>query len=296
MNAHQYVLNDYLKLASLELGEANEGVKTIVFIHGWMDNAESFSSIMKLLHLSNPHFHLIAIDLPGHGLSSSKGSDNFYPFLDYIDDLHSMLHKISSKDCILVGHSLGALISSCYSAAFPEKVAALIEIEGYGPLAESTDNVTKRLRTGILSRQRYRVKETKSLSDPEDAVRIRAINTQLKQELIKPMVYRALERKGERWYWRHDTKLKCDSLYRMSERQRKNILSHIQCPHLVILGESGFHSLKVASVQEKEQEIRRGKQTPRDNEHWVSIPGGHHCHLEHPEKASKLILDWLNKV
>ncbi|MBD1559086.1 alpha/beta hydrolase [Vibrio sp. S9_S30] len=293
MNTSQYVLGNDSMVASLELGEAKTAAKTVVFVHGWMDNAESFSGVMKALNQKDPTLHLVAIDLPGHGLSSDKGTDNFYPFHDYIDDLHSVLPKFSSNKTILVGHSLGALITSCYSAAFPEKVAALVEIEGYGPLAESPENSTKRLRTGVLSRKKYREKKPKSLSDPEDAVRIRAIRTQVAQALIRPMTYRALEQKDGQWYWRHDEKLKCDSLYRMSDQQRKDILENITCPHLVILGEKGFSSLK------DHHPLKRGEhdeKRPHNNEKWESIPGGHHCHLEHPEKVSELIMDLVNKI
>ncbi|PKF78324.1 alpha/beta hydrolase [Vibrio sp. vnigr-6D03] len=293
MKSHQYVLGSHSTIASLELGEAKTAAKTVVFVHGWMDNSESFTGVMKALNRIDPTLHLVAIDLPGHGLSTDKGADNFYPFHDYIDDLHGVLQNFSAKETILIGHSLGALITSCYSAAFPEKVTALVEIEGYGPLSESSENSTQRLRTGVLSRYRYREKKPKGLSDPEDAVRIRSINTQVAQALIRPMTYRALEQKNGQWYWRHDEKLKCDSLYRMSEQQRNDIINNIECPHLIILGESGFASLKAPYLLKKGEKDEKGSQP---FEKWVSIPGGHHCHLEHPEKVSALIMDLVNKI
>ncbi|EKM30499.1 alpha/beta hydrolase family protein, partial [Vibrio harveyi] len=53
-----------------------------------MDNAGSFKTLMNAIHQHNPDLHLLAIDLFGHGLSSHKSSDNYYPFHDYIADLH----------------------------------------------------------------------------------------------------------------------------------------------------------------------------------------------------------------
>lgn len=284
MEQTQYWLDEHQCIAAIEMGNAKTAAKTVVFVHGWMDNAASFISVMASMLQSKPDWHLIAIDLPGHGLSSSKGEDNFYPFHDYIDDLHRTLLKLSANEVVLVGHSLGALVTSCYSAAFPEKIAALVEIEGYGPLAEEAENGVKRLRSGIESRLKHRDKPTKSLSDPEDAVRLRAVRAQVSQDLIRPLVYRALEQVEDRWLWRHDEKLKCDSLYRMSAPHRQNVLDSLICPHLVILGEKGFSKLK--SIDKSGQ----------PNEFWFTVPGGHHCHLECPDQVSQLIVDLVNKI
>ena len=43
------------------------GIPTLA-LHGWLDNAASFEPIAPLLE----QCHLVAVDLPGHGLSDHK--------------------------------------------------------------------------------------------------------------------------------------------------------------------------------------------------------------------------------
>ena len=146
------------KMAALEIGNEKTADLSVVFLHGWLDNAGSFKALMEQLNQLNPHLHLLAIDHFGHGLSSHKSHDNYYPFHDYIADLYQFLDELSPNRLILVGHSLGALIASCYSAAFPEQVEGLVQIEGAGPLTEEPINSLPRLRDGVLSRIRQQNK------------------------------------------------------------------------------------------------------------------------------------------
>jgi pimeloyl-ACP methyl ester carboxylesterase len=136
------ILNGHI--ATIEYGCSETAELSVVFLHGWLDNAASFESVMASLHALNPDWHLCAIDLPGHGLSSHKEASNFYPFHDYIDDVYQFLANLSPNRLVLVGHSLGALIASCYSAAFPEQVSGLVQVEGYGPLAEKAQETVSR--------------------------------------------------------------------------------------------------------------------------------------------------------
>ncbi|MGF1694807.1 alpha/beta hydrolase [Vibrio lamellibrachiae] len=271
-------------IATLELGNADTAHTTMVFLHGWLDNAASFHSILPKLSQLDENLHLCAIDLPGHGLSSYKGTDSFYPFHDYIDDLHQILSTLSPNRLILVGHSLGALIASCYSAAFPEQVAGLVQIEGFGPLAESTENSIDRLRNGVLSRQRTRRKPIRDLGSIEEMAKRRATINHLDVHLIQPVVERGMVNLNGIWQWRHDSHLQSDSLYRMSFEHAEEVIKSIQCPQLVILGDKGYERLKYS--------LHR----PNKGCDVVTISGGHHCHLQHPSTVTDLIFGALNKI
>lgn len=147
-------LLDQGQLAAIEVGNAEMAEVSVIFIHGWLDNAASFLSLMPALHALAPKLHLCAVDLPGHGFSSHKAG--YSAFHDYIDDLDQLLLNLSPNKPVLVGHSLGALIASCYSAAFPEQVSGLVQIEGFGPLSEPATHSVTRLRQGIRSRHALR--------------------------------------------------------------------------------------------------------------------------------------------
>lgn len=260
--------------------------QTILFLHGWQDNAATFKTTMEAYKKHHPFHHLIAIDWFGHGLSSHKGDDNFYHFFDYIDDLHQIILQTKLENVVLVGHSLGALIASAYCAVFPEKVSALMMIEALGPLSEEEDKITERLRQGILSRQRYRNKPQRTLKDKQAAIELRSKVNQLPELLIEPMVTRSLTTSYEHVQWTTDAKVKCDSLYRMSEAHALSLLSKIECPVVAVIGSEGYGHLK--------QKTHRYRHI--SNFECFKIEGGHHCHLEHPDQVSYYIGVLVNKI
>ncbi|MBY8148053.1 alpha/beta hydrolase [Vibrio fluvialis] len=284
LQSQSYVLAEG-RLAAIEVGNPEAAEISVVFLHGWLDNAASFQTVMQSLHHLNPDWHLCAIDLPGHGLSDHKSGHSFYPFHDYIDDIYQLLANFSSNRLVLVGHSLGALISSCYSAAFPDQVAGLVQIEGFGPLAESPALSVERLRHGVMSRQRIRRKPERGYTSFEQALDRRVAANQVAAELLAPIVERGIECVDDQWRWRHDSKLKSESLYRMSWEHAQAVLEHIRCPQRIILGDQGFHHLK------QDRHI-----SPNDRLEMFTISGGHHCHLEQPSLVAELIFGLVNKI
>ncbi|MDC5706902.1 alpha/beta hydrolase [Vibrio europaeus] len=276
------ILNGHI--ATIEYGCSETAELSVVFLHGWLDNAASFESVMASLHTLNPDWHLCAIDLQGHGLSSHKEASNFYPFHDYIDDVYQFLANLSPNRLVLVGHSLGALIASCYSAAFPEQVSGLVQIEGYGPLAEKAQDTVSRLREGVLSRQRIRRKPTRVMLSEQEAIERRAKVNQIDSELIAPIILRGLEAHQSGWIWRHDVKLQSQSLYRMSFEHAESFRLQVTCPQLVILGDEGFSYLQSFQLDTS------------DSTHFEMIEGGHHCHLQAPSRVSNLIFGLVNKI
>ena len=284
MEQNHYYLIESGRIAAIEYGDKRTADLSVIFLHGWLDNAASFSSVMEALHQTCPQIHLCAIDLPGHGLSEHKSGSNFYQFLDYIDDVNQVLAHISPSRLVIVGHSLGALIAGCYSAAFPEKVSALIQIEGHQPISEDESNVVTRLREGIVSRQRVRNKKTRILQSEQDAVTLRSQINDIRSDLIAPIVRRSLHLTEMGLAWRHDNKLQAQSLFRMSAEQAEAFRTQIQCPHLLILGENGYSELKAHSNNQFMSPIVE------------TVAGGHHCHLESHIRVTELIYGLVNRI
>lgn len=82
--------------------------RTLVFIHGNSLSAKTFSEQFKSIETVS----LLAIDLPGHGLSEAPSVPNkIYNILGYIDIIKFVLAELNVNDFILIGHSLGGHIA-----------------------------------------------------------------------------------------------------------------------------------------------------------------------------------------
>lgn len=59
----------------------------IILCHGWQDNAQSFATLIPRLP---PQFSYLAIDWPGHGLSSHLANGYDYHIIDFVSILEQI--------------------------------------------------------------------------------------------------------------------------------------------------------------------------------------------------------------
>ncbi|MPW35293.1 alpha/beta hydrolase [Vibrio sp. B1Z05] len=258
--------------------EPEQFTRCIVFLHGWLDNAASFLPLIEEMQKQNSAMKLVALDLPGHGLSS-HARDGFYPFHDYIDTLNQVIIQLKQQcacPVVLVGHSLGALIASCYSAAFPEHIDYLVQIEGYGPISEPEPNALQRLRKGVLSRQRVMQKTERYFNSQTQMKELRAMRYGLTASQVAALVERDSQRSDKGWQWRHDKKLKANSLYRMSPNHAQQVIEALPSSNLLVLGDKGFKHLDVNCAS---------------NTKIIQVAGGHHCHFTSPQPIALAIFE-----
>ena len=93
---------------------------SIVFLHG----AGLDHTVWALLARWFAHHgcSVIAPDLPGHGRSDGEPLDNIAEMADFAADL---LASAGARNAVIIGHSMGSLITLETAARHPEKVAAL---------------------------------------------------------------------------------------------------------------------------------------------------------------------------
>ena len=118
----------------------------IVAIHGWMDNAATFDRMAPLM----PGHPFVAMDLPGHGFSDPRPAGFRYHNTDYFDDVLAVLDALyPQQKVILLGHSLGAGIQMMLAGLLPERVQALVMIEGLGLVAHSASPSIMRMMLAV---------------------------------------------------------------------------------------------------------------------------------------------------
>ena len=118
-----------------------EDAPKIFMQHGWMDVAASFQFVVDCLQQD---WHVIAHDWRGFGLTERASADCYW-FADYLGDLDALLAHYSPDEPVnLVGHSMGGNVATLYAGVRPERVAKLVNLEGFGLPATQPEQAPER--------------------------------------------------------------------------------------------------------------------------------------------------------
>ena len=93
----------------------------LVMVHGFGASKEVWFRLCR--HL-NDDFHVIAIDLPGHG-ESSKHMDRDYSISNQTAYLRAILAQLKVEKPHLAGNSMGGAIIALYAALYPDDIAGI---------------------------------------------------------------------------------------------------------------------------------------------------------------------------
>ena len=105
-----------------------EDAPPIVWLHGWGDCAATAQFVVDALDTG---LRVVAPDFRGFGESRADVASYWFP--DYLADLDVLLSIYSPDEpVVLVGHSMGANVAGLYAGTMPERVAAFVNIEGFG--------------------------------------------------------------------------------------------------------------------------------------------------------------------
>ncbi len=118
-NKHSVVLGNGQRLAYVALGD--QGAPPVVLIHGFSDNARSWSLMAPTLM---DRFRLILPDLRGHGRSAAP--ECCYTNADLAHDVTLLLDHLGVDRAAVVGHSLGSHVALTLAARWPDRCRALV--------------------------------------------------------------------------------------------------------------------------------------------------------------------------
>ena len=106
----------------------------IILIHGIASSAATFQ---KLIPQLTAHHRCIAIDLLGFGQSPAPEGAT-YTIEEHVDAIAATIASLKLRaPFMLVGHSLGALLSARYTAKFPAQVSRLVLVSPPVYIAQS---------------------------------------------------------------------------------------------------------------------------------------------------------------
>ncbi|MCK2185577.1 alpha/beta fold hydrolase [Halomonas getboli] len=263
------------RLAALAWGEST--APTWLALHGWLDNAASFTRLAPLL-LERLGIRLVALDFAGHGHSRHRPGNDDYAIWDYCHDALDALDELGVERTTLLGHSMGAGVACLLAAAVPERVAALRLIDGLGVLTTEALDAPAQLRKGLRAHRRPASRAPR-YADEESAVAARVAGgvTPIDAETARPLVRRNLAEEDDgRLRLRTDPRLLRASPVRFTPEQATAMLAAIRCPVLCVEGEAGI-------LGERER-AQRARAAVSELQRRV-LPGGHHLHLE-PDRVA----------
>ncbi|MGZ5089513.1 MAG: alpha/beta fold hydrolase [Burkholderiales bacterium] len=262
-----------LKLHYLDYG--TEGLAPMLCVHGGAAHAHWFDYVAPGF---TSDFHVRAVDLRGHG-DSDWADPPVYSFEKYASDLDEVVQKLDLRDFVLIGHSMGGMVSLVYAATHPGRVSRLVLVdttmhmskESIGRLRDLGARPAKDYATHDQLISRYRLQ-------PEGP-KLAAC------EVIRHVAAHS-GRQTPEGTWRH----KFDrSLYAIFERlDGRPYWNHIKIPALLVKGE---YSSRVNAEILAEVKAR----SPRVE--LVEVPNSdHHVTLDNPPGFADAVRAWLGRT
>jgi pimeloyl-ACP methyl ester carboxylesterase len=127
----------------------DEDAPVIFYLHGWADTGSTFQFVVDAL---SSRWRVIAPDWRGFGRTAHF--DGPYWFPDYLADLHAILkHYSPDRPVCLVGHSMGGNVASLYAGSMPERVKAIVNVEGFGLKDSDPNDAPHRYRDWLESQE-----------------------------------------------------------------------------------------------------------------------------------------------
>ncbi|MFT4064627.1 alpha/beta fold hydrolase [Paraburkholderia sp.] len=148
--AQQSSLASQRVLSYREVDRAGNDALPLVLLHGIGSGAASWVQQFDALGASR---RVLAWDAPGYGASTPVAA--LSPAArDYAAVLKEWLDALGIERCVLVGHSLGAIVAGAFAAANPGRLAGLLLLSpagGYGAAPAEVRDAKRAQRLAMLA-------------------------------------------------------------------------------------------------------------------------------------------------
>jgi pimeloyl-ACP methyl ester carboxylesterase len=243
-------------------------------LHGGAVNAHWFDFVAGAF---NADYHVRALDFRGHG-DSAWADPPDYRYGRYAADVNEVVEKLDLRDFVLVGHSMGGLVSLVYAANYPGRARGMVVIDS--TLRATQDRVKALHDIGNREGSSYA-----SRDEFISRFKLRPEGTTAVPAIIRYLAERG-GREGPDGRWRH----KFDrNVY--SKRELLDIMPHwdrIRIPALLVKG--GLSNRISPDIQD---EIKR--RCPHVE--LVEVPGAdHHVTLDNPPGFIEAVKPFLARL
>jgi acyl transferase domain-containing protein/pimeloyl-ACP methyl ester carboxylesterase/acyl carrier protein len=260
---------------------------SILCLHGILEQGASWDGVADPLAAEG--YHVIAPDLRGHGRSAHAGPDGGYQLLDFLADIDQLSQILASdRPLLLVGHSMGAVLSGLLASLRPQRFRGLVLVEPVVPASDPGQGLPKQLVTHLdyLARPMAAV----VMEDLAAATqRLQTLKPKLSSEAAERLAARLTSPApdGQGLIWRWDPRLQGRTPFSLGagwlDRQSYGqMLDQITLPTTLVLGQ---HS------QFNRPEDLAFFATHLPQAHRLTLAGGHDLPVETPLELAQIIQD-----
>ena len=259
---------------------------TVLLLHGWLENAWAWEATAEAGLAGR--FHLISVDLRGHGDSDRVGAGGEYHLADYIADLHDLIPLVARGRLSLVGHSLGGAIAGLYAGAFPQRISRLALLEGTG--LPRPGGGPGRVTRWLQKRERVRERPQRSYNGVEEAAaRLRETDPPLRPALALRLAEKGTAPGSDgRLRFKHDPMLTAGHPCAFDGEHARLFWANVACPVLILEGAESATRLS-------EEEGRRRWSSFPSWRHAVLPDAGHMMQRHQPEALAAVLLEFLGE-
>ena len=243
-----------------------EDGRPVIALHGWLDNAATFSRLAPLLN----GIRIVALDLPGHGHSDHRPVGAAYNIWDYAHDVLQTAEQFGWQQFSLLGHSMGAIVSVLLAGAMPDRIERLALIDGVIPYTGEADTAPQKLGESLQALLAVDEKRKPVYATFEQAVaaRMKGVGA-VSREAAERLAQRGLMPVPGGYTWRTDARLMLPSPMRLTRAHALAFAQRVTCPASLILAEQGLMT--------RPETLELCESLPFT---LHRLPGGHHLHLD----------------
>lgn len=274
-----------------------KSVRPIVCIHGWQDNSGSFDPLIIQLP---GHLSYLAIDLPGHGLSSHIPNGMIYSVEIYFYSLMLICDHFRWEKVSLMAHSLGSVISFLYASTFPQKCDMVIGLDTLKPYSNIFKLIQRHFSKGLQKSLEADVRNRQNQEPPSYAYEMllakikSGIFMQISDESAPYLLQRSVlpsASQPSKYYFARDSRLKASPIPMMAQDLLKEFARNITSPYCFLKSSVKPNVENQAHYNEIVEIMRK----TNPNFEIYSIDGDHHVHLNEPNKVSGVISTFIDK-
>ncbi|XP_046850168.1 monoacylglycerol lipase ABHD6-like [Xenia sp. Carnegie-2017] len=275
-------VTDALKISYLER-KSSTNSPLLIFVHGFTSDKEFFCEVSSLLPSM---FHMVLIDLPGHGESTPRDKTAMYSPSAFVDYLHEFIKAfgVGDRRFHLIGSSLGGCIVGSYAAKYGDENLSSV-------VATCPSGIRSPIFTEFLQKSHENV-----INGVFDNVLIPTIVEDF-QKIMRLVAYRKVNIPKQIARGYVEIKQRNADMYKKALRDMNSeeeyllldgLLEDIKCPMLCLWGEND-EVLHVSGSDVIKERVK-------DVEVHILKECGHALTLDKPREMAKLISQFLERV